>query len=172
MSLSPDQKDRMLLDLLMLRTCIDDLDGFEPSEEAKSSKDVEKIEQRGWQNAVMNVFEQWGALSKWVKTLTPEQSQALIHLQAHSALFTQRDGDNFSLYLLLNDTFFYASADAEEVLLDDLPELSRLWSDYGYVGAVAWAANKRKDEPLAELKTPLYEKAKRECARSKTILKL
>jgi len=54
---------------------------------------------------------------------------------------------NNNLLLGLNDTFYYASADAEKVETNEIPGLARLARNYGYAGVVYWASLKRNETP-------------------------
>lgn len=48
--------------------------------------------------------------------------------------------------LNLSDTFAWACADAQFVEDVELPELARLFYDYGYCGVLYWVSEKRKNE--------------------------
>ena len=48
-------------------------------------------------------------------------------------------------YLDMNDTFYYACADCEEVGFDDLSEVARLFKTYGYGGLTYWVSKKRNE---------------------------
>jgi hypothetical protein len=49
--------------------------------------------------------------------------------------------------LNLSDTFYYACADCEEVPVEQLGEVARLFKLYGFWGAVYWAAKRRGHDP-------------------------
>jgi hypothetical protein len=49
--------------------------------------------------------------------------------------------------LNMNDTFWYACADAEEVSEGEIKEVARLFATYGYKGLTYWVAKKRGDDP-------------------------
>lgn len=51
-------------------------------------------------------------------------------------------------YLLnMNDTFYYASADAEEIKENEIPEVYRLFDNYGDAGLIYFVAKKRDEKP-------------------------
>lgn len=62
--------------------------------------------------------------------------------------------------LLMNDTFYYASADAEPVGYDEWPAVKKIYEDHGNEGLIAWAALRRGHEPLPPLLTDKYLAAK------------
>lgn len=58
---------------------------------------------------------------------------------------------NIRFSLMMNDTFHYASADAEPFCLEQIPEVAKIYSEHGNIGLVAWASLQRGQDPLAEL---------------------
>lgn len=62
-------------------------------------------------------------------------------------------------YILCNDTFFYASADAEALAQEELPTLRDVSEKFGWSGVIAYAALRRKMEPLEHLRTEKYYEA-------------
>lgn len=61
-----------------------------------------------------------------------------------------------------NDTFFYASADAEELAPSEAHKVRDYYDRYGWAGVVAWAAKQRNMEPLKELQDENYQAARKE----------
>ena len=70
------------------------------------------------------------------------QDEALTLLTA-ADIFHDEDDDMPGRWLNLNDTFFWACGDGEEVADDELPELGRLFRAYGMCGVHYWVACKR-----------------------------
>ena len=70
------------------------------------------------------------------------QDEALKLLNA-ADIFFDEDEDTPGRWLNLNDTFFWASADCEEVADEELPDLGRLFWSYGMCGVYYWVACKR-----------------------------
>ncbi len=67
--------------------------------------------------------------------------------------------------LLCNDCFWWASADAERVLLDQAPEMYRIYQIGGEDALIEWIANKRGMRPMPELEADMQErKSSREIA--------
>ena len=67
----------------------------------------------------------------------------------------------FSCAILCNDTFYYASADAESICdVEDLELVKYLYEKYSYDGVVAWVSSQRNwQEPLKPLQTDKYYEA-------------
>ena len=94
----------------------------------------------------------------------------LYHLLARDVIFfSQYDedtntwpdcGEFFSPCVLLNDTFAYATADAERVTDDQLDTLITVERQFGNDGVVAWAAQVRGSEPLEPYRTEKYRAAR------------
>lgn len=61
------------------------------------------------------------------------------------------------LFVCCNDTFHYASADAESITLREVKDLYKLWLKNKSYGPVVWLCMKRKLQPLPELKKKLLE---------------
>lgn len=80
----------------------------------------------------------------------------LMHLASEDEVFFASDGPA----VLLNDTFSYASADAERVTEDQVPLLADLYQRFDHAGVVAWAAWRRGCEPIKELRTETYNSAR------------
>lgn len=59
------------------------------------------------------------------------------------------------LALLMNDTFHYASADAEGVEWGELEEVYAVWKKDNWKGLVRWAAKKRGCKPLPQIQAQL-----------------
>jgi hypothetical protein len=68
----------------------------------------------------------------------------------------------FWLYLNANDTFDYATADAERFVICDenLDALIAVYERWGRDGVVAMMAHLRNRPPLAKLATPGYQEAR------------
>ena len=90
----------------------------------------------------------------------------LYHLLARDVIFfSQYDEDTntwpdcsefFMPCVRLNDTFAYATADAERVTDDQLDLLIKMDRQFGQSGVVAWAAQVRGSEPLEPYRTEKY----------------
>ena len=94
----------------------------------------------------------------------------LYHLLARDVIFfSQYDEDTntwpdcsefFMPCVRLNDTFAYATADAERVTDDQLDLLIKMDRQFGQSGVVAWAAQVRGSEPLEPYRTENYHAAR------------
>lgn len=58
-----------------------------------------------------------------------------------------------------NDTFNYASVDAEDLAPGQAHKVRDFYERYGWAGVVAWASKKRGIEPLKELQDDKYREA-------------
>lgn len=81
------------------------------------------------------------------------------------AFYSQYDGktqkhspDTTSLCILMNDVWSWASADAEQVEWDEIPEVYAIWKKHGWDGLLIWACKRRNCRP----QKPLFDKLKPE----------
>lgn len=155
--------ERHVLDSLLWEAAVDDM-GIYPRSTVRDGVETQRTErQDGWNEAVMAMTKKHGVLTAWAAALTNEQLtpvRVLLDADGEPLHLGLRDGA-VVMFLNFSDTFGYASADAERVTLDDLPEIARLWQQHGYYGTVAWAAQKRREEPVKEIRyDALYLAAK------------
>lgn len=61
------------------------------------------------------------------------------------------------LFVNCNDTFYYASADAESVELSEVKELYKLWLKNKSYGPTIWACLKRNTQPIPQIKKYLID---------------
>jgi len=57
-------------------------------------------------------------------------------------------GETIVLFIIVSDTFYYASADAEPISYKELLPLYLLYREHGYIGITHWAVEKRGQLPL------------------------
>lgn len=69
-------------------------------------------------------------------------------------------GEFFTPVVNVNDTFAYATADAQRITDDQIDTLIRLERRFGNDGVVAWAAAVRGCEPLEPYRTEKYRLAR------------
>lgn len=68
--------------------------------------------------------------------------------------------------LLMNDTFHYASADAEEVPYNEWPHVKEVYEKWGEEGLIAWVALRRGYDPaVSGVVTDKFKQAKQALAR-------
>lgn len=99
-------------------------------------KDYEQRDgyKNGWNAAVLNYGQ---SLSKAVFEAMDEQTnQDTEMLLASGLLEVYQDG----YYINVGDTFAWACADAESVSKEQIPEVARLFKDYGWCGVLYWVA--------------------------------
>src|SRR5579871_3957629 len=59
--------------------------------------------------------------------------------------------------LNMNDTFAYASGDAERVPPEAMGEVIDIYRRFGWVGCICWAAMRRNEDPVIEYtEDPVY----------------
>lgn len=59
------------------------------------------------------------------------------------------------IFVNCNDVWFWACADAEEITLEELPELCRLYMEDSDGGVIKWACQKRNMRPQAPIRRAL-----------------
>lgn len=101
--------------------------------------------------------------------MTPADLETLIWLAAREVVFfsaydPREDPDfrGWSCAILCNDSFVYASADAEDFDPAEADEVRGLYERHGWAGPLAWVARKRGVEPLEPLRTDAYRAARAE----------
>lgn len=119
--------------------------------------------QDGWNAAVIDLEKKRTRIRKFLKILPDEVTNIIAELIESTQLEILCEAkEAISMYLNVNDTFYYASADAEDVLISDIPKIYELWKKYDHHGITAWVALKRNMDPLDELKTEKYDAAIKE----------
>lgn len=102
-----------------------------------------------------------------VDQLTNEQMHMIFWLAARDVIMfgtyseeEQAWTTGYSVCINVNDTFAYASADAEEIAeADDIAVVDALYSKFGWAGPVAYCAVKRKHHPLKAIRGDQYWEA-------------
>jgi len=88
-----------------------------------------------------------GRLDGW----TPEQLAAVMALVEDGHLFDpweDIDPSEFTLCLNMNDTFYWACADGEEITAADAVAVHDVAQEFGTDGVTAWAAHRRGMHPI------------------------
>lgn len=81
----------------------------------------------------------------------------LFYLSSQDVVYFHEDGRP---WVLCNDTFYYASADAEDLPIDEVSRLFGVYKKFGYHGVTAWCAEHRGMEPLEPHRTDEYRAAR------------
>ena len=91
---------------------------------------------RGWNDCALDQARKLDNIAKkdWGK-LTDD---VLLLLASDSCYFVHSD-----LCVMLNDTFAFAYADAEEIPKDEIKEVADLYRQYGCMGPIYWASKRR-----------------------------
>ncbi len=116
--------------------------------------------QNGWNAAVIADSKIKVRLRDFAKAMSDDASIAMLELLKCGALNVVAENNNVvSMYLNMNDTFYYASADDEEVKASELEDIYELYKKYGHSGVTAWSSHKRNELPLDIYITPKFTAA-------------
>jgi hypothetical protein len=78
-----------------------------------------------------------------------------VFFSTYNSALEQHD-DHWYPAVCVNDTFWYASADAEDLREDEIDGLIDIVKRFDYDGVVAWAAKRRNATPIKERQTEKY----------------
>lgn len=118
--------------------------------------------QNGWNAAVSAHLHKVIAYHEFIDSLSKSDRIQLEELILDDAIEISKGDDNkVHLWVNVSDMFYYATADSEEVAIEEIELIHRLHFKYEYDGIVAWASKKRGEEPLHYKfsKTKKYEDA-------------
>ena len=119
--------------------------GIYPQAVVKDGVETKRTEwQNGWNECAMAYLKGLSSQLKYIETL----DEKVLRLVMSGSIII---GENNQLQLMLNDTFFYATADYEVIESTEMPELIRLSKMYGLDGEIYWAAKKRGYDPDPEM---------------------
>lgn len=94
-------------------------------------------------------------LLDWEETLSEEfdtsAEEVLARLLDAEVLFMSARDDKIALYVLANDVFAWACADAEAISPAELPDLWRMYQADNQFGAERWLCVKRNQKPQPPL---------------------
>ena len=97
--------------------------------------------QEGWNAAFMEVSKRIGEVEKWIEEEGISDELSLLLVADVGYLV---DG---KFFLNMNDTFWYACADNEEVSKGEIKDVAGFFATYGYKGITYWVARKRGFDP-------------------------
>lgn len=119
--------------------------------------------QNGWNAALMSLAKTQRRIRDLFKILPEDVALLMLELlDSYMLEINVHEDKPIIFYLNMNDTFGYSCADAEEVIVSEIPEVHRLWKKYGHHGLTAWSAIKRNVDPIDECKTKQYALAVKE----------
>ena len=102
------------------------------------------------------------SVCEWFGTLSIEEGSYFENLRKADVLRLSVEGEKVTPWVLMNDTFAYSCGDGEDVLPEEFKIVHETWVRYGLDGLIAWVAKKRGVEPLNELRTENYVRARLE----------
>jgi len=105
--------------------------------------------QEGWNAGNMDLLKRRCILSEWWKGLDMETAADVVGLLGGQTSLRIREGE-VHLSIDLNDIFAFNCADCEDVPVDEIPVVARLWCRHGFAGLVAWVSCRRDEEPLLD----------------------
>lgn len=105
--------------------------------------------QDGWNQAIIKRSKNECELEDWANTLTEDQQNAIceINKKENNISVYRMDDDSFYLALSCNDVFSWGCSDAEEITVDDLPEILKFHRETPVYGYIKWCCIKRNQRP-------------------------
>lgn len=82
------------------------------------------------------------------KIYEPGGMLAVLIANGNVFVFRDKQTNNFAFYLNMNDTFDWATADAEHVTFDDLEDMYKHFEQNPAYGDVIWTAKRRRQMPI------------------------
>ena len=117
--------------------------GFHPAAIIKDNITIPRDEYgNGWNDASSKILEKLGDLLDKIECNKEFNSKLEVLLLSGSGWLK----DN-KLFLNMNDIFFYACADSEEVPEDKINEVANLFTRFGLAGLIYWVSEQRKELP-------------------------
>jgi hypothetical protein len=114
----------------------------------------------GWNAAVLAMHEARWAVEKVYGLLEQSVRDKLEELVNEDFVFWGFDDREARTAGQAKLAVAYTWADAEDLPLEEIERLHGLWKEYGPDGVIAWVANRRGEEPLAEYVTEKYKEAR------------
>ena len=99
--------------------------------------------QEGWNEALM-------AMSVHAEEMEPflrELPDSVLQMIIYDIIDVTMDGGKPVMFVNCNDLFYWACADAEDITLEDIPDLERAISECPNLGHLLWCCRKRGMRP-------------------------
>lgn len=116
--------------------------------------------QDGWNAAIEHVIESQYKIDDFYQSLTSVEKSDIIYLLENDCISIEYYEETIRLYTNMNDTFYYACADQENVEIYDLNLLRKLYEEFSNDGMTSWVSVKRKQDPIDERNTQKFQEAR------------
>lgn len=132
--------NEQIRELLALYLAHDDMGIYPKAFSGGDNSYTQRTERmEGWNECCMKLTEKWGDYTTIVNSYPDEVVEMLINEELSLI--------NKKLYVLCNDLFYWATADAEEITLEEIPELQACLKTSEKHGGLLWACRKRGMRP-------------------------
>ena len=116
--------------------------------------------QNGWNAAIIEFRQRACAFEEWFSKLPAEVSSMIGEMLPEEVVRLSLNKDkNITMWVLMNDTFYFACADGEDITMEEIPLLYQLWKKFSWYGLVAIVSKKRKQLPLQAVQTEEFNAA-------------
>ena len=102
--------------------------------------------QEGHNKCIMRVTENVCAIDDWIKSLD-NQSEMIDALRKDRVKLSLDKEQNIKIYVWLNDVFYWAFSDREEIKIDEIKDLNACYVEVDVWGGMLWGCRKRKMRP-------------------------
>lgn len=156
-------KEEDIWDAILLKKVLDNIGMYPKSTIDKEGNKKERTEfQDGHNKAILEITKDAIELDGWYNKLNNIEQDVIkkfILMDEFQFFFTD---DGIKFCVLVNDTFYYSTADCEEIEPHELTKVRDLYDKYGYNGVIAWVAHKRGEDILEQLENEKYLTALKE----------
>jgi hypothetical protein len=116
--------------------------------------------QNGWNAAIIEFRQRACIFEKWFSELPEDVSAMIGEMLPDETIRLSLDKDkNVKMWVLMNDTFYFACADGEDITMEEIPLLYQVWKKFSWYGLVAIVSKKRKHLPLQAVQTEEFHEA-------------
>ena len=89
--------------------------------------------QNGWNAAIMEFRKRVCAFEEWFSKLPENVSSMIGEMLLDETIRLHLDKyKNVTMWVLMNDTFYFACADGEDITLEEIPVLYQMWKTKSY----------------------------------------
>ena len=149
------------IELALNELAIDSMGIYPQANIDENNVKTERTEwQSGWNAAIIKIRERICAFDKWFTELPADASSMIGEMLPEEIirLYLNKD-ETITMWILMNDTFYFACADGEDITMEEIPLLYQMWKQFDWYGLVAIVSKKRKQLPLKEVQTEEFQKA-------------
>ena len=149
------------IELALNELAIDSMGIYPQANIDENNVKTERTEwQSGWNAAIIEIRNRICIFDKWFTELPADVSTMIGEMLPDETIRLHLDKDkNVIMWVLMNDTFYFACADGEDITMEEIPLLYQMWKKFDWYGLVAITSKKRKQLPLKEVQTEEFQKA-------------